>query len=316
VRIADATLIAAYLTRVDWTRVFTLDTPRYAPDYLTAGAADRLPWRAFAEVVPLLWRGRIDESDLDVAVVPKSLTWSNQDVNVYVGRPAGPRLRSYLDLTGNGFVAVFAWHVAVASELSAALGCDVYVTHGFNPHDSSPDAHSVTAKFHTHLHIPDLARRRPVVASALSHFERLTLIEPYAVVLWDLVSQSLAARGRGSRWHGRAGFGFVTLRAPLDDRVADDLHVLFDLLTNVHRTYLDLVDMFTAGDIEPVTGHDRYVPLPEAERRRRLAVFETGAASWLSEESLAVLRYLARNLRHANARSAPRSTRITTARQT
>jgi hypothetical protein len=139
VNVADATLIAAHLARVDWDRVSTLDTCRYAPDYLPAATADRLPWSAFADAVPTLLRGSIDGADLDVVIVPKSLTWSDRDVNVYAGSPAGPPLRSYLDLSEHAFVAVFAWHIAVARELSVALGCDVYVTHGFNPQDSSPD---------------------------------------------------------------------------------------------------------------------------------------------------------------------------------
>jgi hypothetical protein len=165
VEIADATLIATYLAQVDWARVYMLDTRRYAADYLSAGMADRLSWAQFAGSVPAVFRGTLHGGGLDVLVVPKSLTWSDQDVNAYVGSDAGTRVRSCLDLTEPAFVAVFAWHVAVAREVSLALGHDVYVTHGFNPHDTSPDAHSVAAKFHTHLHIPDLERRRPVVPS-------------------------------------------------------------------------------------------------------------------------------------------------------
>jgi hypothetical protein len=132
VRIADATLVAGYLARVDWDRVFALDTRRYAPDYLPVATADRLPWRAFTDAVPSLFRGTIAGAGLEVVVVAKSLTWSDRDVNVYLGAPGGAPLRSYLDLTENSFVAVFAWHIAVACELSTVLGCDVYVTHGFN----------------------------------------------------------------------------------------------------------------------------------------------------------------------------------------
>jgi hypothetical protein len=313
--IAAATLVAAQLGRVDWARVFTLDTRRYAPDYLPAATADRVPWRAFAGAVPSLFRGGLDEAGLEVVVVPKSLTWSDRDVNVYLGSAGGPPLRSYQDLTEDAFVAVFGWHIAVASVLSAALGRDVYVTHGFNPQDSSPDAHSVTAKFHTHLHVPDLRRRRPVVASALSHFDRLALIEPYAVVVWDLVSRLLAERYPGSRWRAAAGFGFVTVTVPLDHLIDDDLRILYRLLADVHRSYLDLVSVFTAGHAEQATGHERYIPRPRGERHRRLSEFEASNAGWLSTESIAVLRYLAGNLAHAEPRDAPRSTRIATAGQ-
>lgn len=314
VAFTDATLIAAYLARVDWARVFTLDTRRYAVDYLPAGAADRLSWAEFAAVAPTLVRGTVHGGDLDAIVVPKSLTWSDRDVNIYVGSVTGPQVRSYLDLAEPAFVAVFAWHVAVAHEVSSAAGCDVYVTHGFNPQDSSPDAHSVTAKFHTHLHIPDVNRRRPVVLAALTHFDRLTVIEPYSVVLWDLLRRWLAEYGPVSRWRTAAGFGFVSVAVPLDGLLADDLHLLFGLLAEVHRVYLQLVDVFTGGTVEPRTGHERYVPLPRGERDRRLSAF-VEHAGWLSAESVAVLLYLARNLAHAEPRDSSRSTRITTARQ-
>jgi hypothetical protein len=162
--------------------------------------------------------------------------------------------------------------------------------------------------------VPDLARRRPAVASALSHFDRLTLIEPYAVVACDLVRRWLAKHGVRSRWRVVAGCGLVSLYAPLDDATGDDLRALARLLADLHRAYLDLVAVFTDRRTEQATGHQRYVPRACAERQQRLAVFESGA-SWLSEQSAAVLRYLARNLAPAQPRDAPRSIRIAMAGQ-
>ncbi|GAB3811551.1 hypothetical protein [Micromonospora zhanjiangensis] len=312
--IADAMLIPMYLSQIDWARVYELDTRRYAADYLPMGTADRLSWAQFAESVPAMFRGTLHGSDSDVLVVAKSLTWSDQDVNVYVGSENRPQVRSFLDLTEPAFVAVFAWHIAVAREVSSALGHEVYVTHGFNPQDSSPDAHSVAAKFHTHLHIPDLERRRPVVPAGLSHFDRLAVIEPYSVVLWDALRHFLTARGSRSRWRTAPGFGFISIVTPLDDMLADDLRLLFALLADVHSTYLELVEVFTAGRVEQRTGHERYVPLPPGERDHRLSTF-TECAEWLSADSAAVLRYLARNLAPADARDSPGSRRISSARQ-
>lgn len=312
---ADATLIAAHLAQVDWGRVFTLDTRRYAPDY--PPMAERMSWPAFTDAVPVLFRrDSLGGEGLEAVIVPKSLTWSDRDVNVYIGSATGPAVRSFLDLGERAFAAVFSWHVALARELSAELGCDVYVTHGFNPRDSSPDAHSVTAKFHTHVHVPGLAGRRPAMPSALSHFDRLALIEPYSVVAWDLLTRLLAERGAASRWRAAAGHGYLTLFAPLErSALDDDLRTVARLLAEVHRTYLGLVEVFTAQETERATGHDRYMPRPRAERHRRLAAFEDAGAGWLSEESVAVLRYLARNLADAEPRDSPGSRRIATAGQ-
>ena len=307
---AGSVLIPTYLARVEWSKVSTLDTRRYSANYLAASEADRLPWREFRDAVPVLWSGTLADG-LDVLVVAKSLTWSDRDVNVYVGAVDPPSLRSYLDLGQAAFVAVFDWHISLAREVSRMLDRDVYVTHGFNPEDTSPDAHSVTAKFHTHVHVPDLAARRPVVATNLSHFDRLTLIEPYSTVLWDVIARWLRGSGASSRWRGRSCFGFVNLTCPLDTRTRDDLHELSRLLDEVHRSYLELVGLFTDGRTERRTGHHRYVPLPAAERKRRLASFVCANSDWLSAESAALLTYLATNLIPARPRDAPRSTRIT-----
>ena len=112
-----------------------------------------------------------------------------------------------------------------------------------------------------------------------------------------------------------AGFGFVSLYAPLDDAIGDDLRALAGLLADLHRTYLDLVAVFTDRRTERATGHERYVPRPCAERQQRLAAFEAGGAGWLSDESAAVLRYLARSLAPAQLRDSPHSIRIVTAGQ-
>jgi hypothetical protein len=312
--IARATLIAAHLAQVNWDRVYTLDTRRYAPAYLPSETANRLSWRAFVDAVPAMHRGVIGGTTLEAVIVSKSVTWSDRDVNVYIGSPAGPALRSYLDLDEDRFAAVLGWHVALARELTMELGCDVYVTHGFNPLDSSPDAHSVTSKFHTHVHVPDLVRRHRVAASMLSHFDQLTLIEPYAVVAWDIVRRSLAERGP-TRWRQVAGFGFISLYSPLDQQTDDDLRVLSGLMADLHHVYLRLVEVFTAGQTERSTGYGRFVPRPPGERRQRLAAFESASASWLSGESTDVLRYLANGLTPAEPRDTPQSTRIATAEQ-
>jgi hypothetical protein len=104
--ITRGTLIAAHLAQVDWSKVYTLDTPRYAADYLTAETADRLPWTEFIAAVPALHCCGIAGTSLEAVVVPKSVTWSDRDVNLYVGSPTGQGLRSYLDLDANLFAAV------------------------------------------------------------------------------------------------------------------------------------------------------------------------------------------------------------------
>lgn len=308
------TLVPRWMARVQRERVFVLHTRRYGPDYLPATEADRLPWAAFRDAVPSLFRGPLGIAGLEAIVVAKSLTWSDRDVNIYVGSPSSRMPKSYLDLSSSSFAATFGWHVELARCVSESLGRDVYVTHGFNPEDCSPDAHSVTAKFHTHLHIPNTRQRWRVGVDQLSNFERLALIEPYSVVFWDFAHWFLRGRA-ASQWRQAAGFGFLSLEtAPLLPP-AHGMGVLHELLTAMHYKYQELVAVFTDGTCECDTGCERYLPRSRPDRERALSDFVASNEVWLSAESVALLGYLARNLVAAGVRESPRSTRITTVAQ-
>jgi hypothetical protein len=307
---ADATLIAAHLARLDWTRVYVLDTRRYAANYLSAAQVDSLPWPALRDALPTLWRGKVPGTRLDAIAVPKSVTWSDRDLNLYLGAPRGPTPKSYLDLDENTFVAAFAWQLATARRAAAELGRDVYVTHGFNPSDSCPDGHSVSAKFHTHVHVPDLSHRRRVGPGELTRFERLCLIEPYAVIAADRAAHLLADQPHPPRWRLAPGAGCLWASTHLDGQIGDDLRSLWHLLAGLNLTYQQLVDVFTDQTVEQATGHHRCVPRSTADRRERLDAFTDRHTTWLSAESHAVLRYLARALRPAAPRDTLTSLRL------
>lgn len=308
------TLIPRYLAQVQWDRVFVLQTHRYAPDYLTAAEADRSPWTLFRDAVPALFSGSLGIAGVEAIVVAKSLTWSDQDVNIYLGSSSSRALKSYLDLPAAMFVAIFGWHIDLACWVSESLGRDVYVTHGFNPDDRSPDAHSITAKFHTHLHVPNTSQRYRVGMHQLSNFERLALIEPYSVIFKDFASWFLRSRV-AARWRLVARFGFFSLETSLAHPPAHDMYVIYELLAAMHNKYQELVGVFTDGTCEPTTGCDRYLPRPRQDRDRALSSFVAVNDAWLSADSLALLGYLARNIVAADARDNPRSTRITRAAQ-
>lgn len=308
------TLIPRYLAQVQWDRVFVLDTRRYGPDYFTAAEVDRLPWVAFRDAVPALFGGSLGIAGVEAIVVAKSLTWSDRDVNIYLSSSSPQALKSCLDLPAAMFVAIFEWHIELVSLVSASLGCDVYVTHGFNPEDRSPDAHSVTAKFHTHLHVPNTSQRYGVRVNQLSNFERLALIEPYSVVFADFARWFLRDR-RTSRWHLVAGFGFFSLETSLAHPRTHEMHVLHELLAALHHKYQELVAVFTDGTCEHNTGCQRYLPRPLPDREGALSSFVAANDAWLSADSIALLIYLARNIVAAGTRDSPRSIRIIRAAQ-
>jgi hypothetical protein len=274
---------------------------RNASDYLTAAQADRLSWALFCDAVPALFGGSLGIAGLEVTVVAKSLTWSDRDVNIYLGSSSPRAPKSYLDLPATAFVTTFGWHIELARRVSATLGHDVYVTHGFNPDDHSPDTHSITAKFHTHLHVPNTSQRYLARANRLSNFERLALIEPYSVVFADYASWFLPGRV-ASRWRLVTGFGFFSLETSLAYPPVRDMHVLHELLTALHHKYQELVAVFTDGTCERDTGCDRYLPRPGPDRDCALSRFVASNDAWLSTDAIALLGYLARNIVAAGAR--------------
>lgn len=311
---APSTLIAMFLARVNWARVSKVDTRRYLPQYVTSAEAERLPWREFVDRLPVLFAERDELDDLEMVAVAKSLTWSDRDLNLYVGAPTRS-VRSFLDFSRAEFTAVFGWHLRLASRVSAAVGCDVYVTHGFNPHDTSPDAHSIASRFHTHLHIPQISGRYEVAPGGLTHFERLALIEPYAEVFYDRAVAFLDSRG-GGPWRAAPGFGFLTLTAPLSAGAASaGLHVLYELLSDLHAGYRHVTAAITDGAEEKLTSCARLVPRPRPDRRARMAEFLTANTDWLSESSAGLLTYLARHIQPAVARDHPQSRQIAIAGQ-
>lgn len=83
------------------------------------------------------------------------------------------------------------------------------------------DRPASTRKFHTHVHVPDLAGRRIAVPSTLSRFDRLALIEPYAVVVWDLARrwladspQSIRVVAAGQAWIAKGLSGALNFVVP------------------------------------------------------------------------------------------------------
>jgi len=311
---ARSTLLAAFLARVDWTRVCKVDTRRYSPHYVTGADAERLPWSVFVDRLPVLFTCPPGLGGLEIVGAAKSVTWSDRDLNIYVGRQDGP-VRSFWDFTADEFVAVFGWHLELACQVSAMLDRDVYVTHGFNPEDTSPDAHSVAARFHTHFHIPQTHGRCRVDPHRLTHFERLALVEPYSEVCWDRAAAFLADRGPGP-WLTAPGLGFFSLAAPLRPAITTAaLSVLGQLLGDLHVVYRQVVAAVTDGGEESRTGCARYVPRTRPEREARMATFLAANAGWLSGESAGLLAYLTQYVKPAAPRENPRSTRIASAAQ-
>src|ERR1700677_1301579 len=101
-------LLAHSLETLDRGEFYTLETPRYGANYLTNEAANELPWEEFRDFSGAVHNTKIGQSDLEAIVVPKSVTWSDRDVNIYVGSPQR-EVSSFLDFARDDFSIVFGW---------------------------------------------------------------------------------------------------------------------------------------------------------------------------------------------------------------
>lgn len=307
----DPGLLLRSLEGVDWHEVYTLDTKRYAPNYLDNQSANDLPWEEFRDNCGAVYGTSI--GDLEALVVPKSVTWSDRDVNIYVGS-SQKEVKSFLDFTRSEFSEVFGWHVGIAVDLSGKTGESVYCTHGFNPEDTSPDAHSVRAKFHTHIHIPDTISRSIVDLDSLDRFQQLMLIEPFSGVYWDFADAYLKD-SHLPEWKPSQGDGYFSLQAKLSASDRISLAKVHDLLSALTSKYEEVVDIFTDRRVEAATGYRRYIPRDPETREKLLDRFTHENGAWLSAASIDLLHYLGRNIRAATPRTHERPMEITNSGQ-
>ena len=290
-------LLATALEAVDLSQVHMVDTRRYKATYPTSEAANTATWPKLLKLLPVLATTRIPATEISAAVVAKSITWSDQDVNIYVGAE-GRTLRSFLDLGAADFESVFDWHIRVARSLADSKGVTVHVSHGFNPFDSMPGLHSIRDQLHTHIHIPCDATRRTVPLDQMTCYEQLELIEPFTKVFDDR-----------ARYYATAGH----LIGPVEARTGHlrlrggpgSLIGIHGLLSDLYQVYESASRTLTAGDTEAATGHSRYIPRPQPERLARMAAFIDRNSAWISTESVDLLRYLAINVVDAAPRTDP-----------
>lgn len=308
-RDAEPGLLSPSLASVDWNEVYRLDTKRYTPNYLSNQIANDMPWEEFRNACGAIYSTLIEGSNLEALVVPKSVTWSDKDTNIYIGSTQR-EVRSFLDFSRDDFSDVFGWNVSIAVDLSAKTGEDIYCTHGFNPEDTSPDAHSVRTKFHTHIHIPDKVSRSKIDPGSLNTFEQLMLVEPFSEVYWDF-AYSYLKNGYFSEWAPTRGNGYFSLQTRLSVSNKDSLVKVYDLLSALKDKYKEAVDVFTDRRTEDVTGYQRYIPRDHEARMELLDQFIEANRGWLSAHSIALLHYLGENIRAATPRDPEQPVGIT-----
>lgn len=289
-----------------------LGTATYRPHYMTGEAANTLPWNRFVDQARPLSSREIPNTDLEVAVIPKSHTWSQRDINIYVGSPTR-EIRDFTDFSSQEFGLVMDWHVAVAKQIASQTGEEVYVTHGFNPDDTAPDAHSVRAKFHTHITIPDTEGITTKSVNELTVFERLTLIEPFSDVYWDYV-RNHAMKDNPNFALSRSK-GYFSAATEIAERNVDPYERVYDTLLAMKGKYDEVVGVITDGQEEEQTGYQRFIPRPRAEREAGMETFIEVNSEWLGDRASGLLRHLATDIQPAEPRNAPGSTAINSARQ-
>jgi len=293
--------------------VYTLATKQYRRNYFSNEEVNAIPWAEFRLRSNSIAYTTIPGTNLEALVVPKSRTWSSQDTNVYVGSD-DKLVQSFSDFSKEEFEAVFDWHISIGLHLSQMYNKDVHISHGFNPEDTAPDAHSVRSKFHTHVYIPDFQHRERVSIKDLSWFDRLKLVEPYSGLYYDYAKEFFDNNELGCiDLQKNEGHFSLTKSIKTIDR--QYWATLYELLKGMNDKYEEIVEIFTDRTIESKTQHKRFIPRVAQERLTLLDHFLTKNQNWLTARSISLIRGLANDIRSATPRQTPNSTHISNSSQ-
>ena len=113
-------LLLKSLKELDSFSVQRLRTRRYRTNYLMNNEANTSTWSDFCDKSPSLLRGQIPDADLDFSVISKSVTWSDRDVNIFVGTDLRP-IQSVFDFSEVEFTHVFKFHQEITEWTSKQL---------------------------------------------------------------------------------------------------------------------------------------------------------------------------------------------------
>lgn len=282
-----------------------LSTPYYFEPKMTTDEANQFSWSAFKEKLNPVTTITNPAIDLEFAVTPKNIAWSTHDVNVYTGSER-KYVEEITDLSQQEGSLFFKLNFLLARELVSNDLPKIHVSLGFNPRDFSSGHHSIR-RLHTHLYAAQGKLLEKYLESAeygtLDWFQRLTFIEPFAVLYHDFILAQINKWGFQdliSDLKPEFNSGYTSMHLKPNISSAD----IFAFISTIYETmkieYNEIASVFTDGTIDDKTG--KFTPRSRSEREARLDLYLATKSEVFSERSTTLLKYLAKNLKEAKSR--------------
>lgn len=288
-----------------------LTTARYFEPQMGRDEANAATWSEFRARMKPLAVMALEQSSVECLVVPKTVPWGMEDVTIFAGEEGRElyELDDFTDAEGESFLRT---NFTLAEELLAQGDYDgIQVTIGFNRNDLSVGHHSVL-KIHSHIRVVpseiDMSRREVRDWHSLKRFDKLAFIEPFSTLHHDYIKNATSNGlfGKFLTASPEEGTGYTALHLER----SESLPKMFDQLKAMYQgmkvEYRHIADIFTDGFIDPTT--TKFVPRPREDRVARLEQYLQSRGDLYSARSVAVLRYLAQNIKVATPRSHDDST--------
>lgn len=281
-----------------------METPEYYSDRLTPEETRELTWNEFKGRLHSLRILKDPQTGLELVISRKSPTWTYQDLNMYAGNE-GRTVRTIEDLDDTEGHLFLQINTKVAQELLDKENREVNVSVGYNVEDNLPGQHSIPTRLHSHIFVSRdrgiEENRAPVRWKDLDWFKRLSVVEPFAPLYRDFVEDLVKQHETLSDFLLSQEVvmhpGYISMQLADQASVYQAFPEIKALLHSMRQEYEELEQVFTDKRVDHST--NRYIPRLENERRVLAQEFTKKNESWLSQESIDILYYLASNLRRA-----------------
>lgn len=286
--------------------------PTYGPAHMSIDEANSLPWEQFSmRMYPVASIASLDK-ETEFIFVPKNVNWTTHDLTIFAGKKnddGNNLICEFLDFSHQACLDLFRLHFEIARKLIDNHHGRIQFAVGYNPLDFSPGHHSLR-RFHTHLRSLGFDIDNDFLGTIdwkdTTWFERLTVVEPFSVVYYDCFKNclekglfsDLSPRDLQIKKGGYLSLNFDNLSNI--KQFSDQFRLLYQYLKNL---YTMAESIFTNRCIDPET--KRYIPLDRITLLKNLGIFLESNRSILSDESISLLTYLARNLKYATRKTQP-----------
>ncbi len=279
---------------------------------------DTMPYGELINCMPFFYRERVKETGLELVAIENDLPWCDRDVTLFALGPSDPHLIG--DLQPSERDRFFSANRRIIDRALVMPDCvEAYVGIGFNPEDDAYGCHTIK-RLHAHVCCLDeeyLRSRQPATSSdRRDPYYRMVYFEPFTPVFADFIkgfsdNNSSTIRPKLHSLDTNAEGSLISLKYPRQLFATPQMNLhLCDMLADLSSQYSKLEQVYTDRVVDPTT--NRFLPLDKDEIRKRLDSY-LGETSLLSQQSIALLEYLAQHITRAEPRKKPTS--IENARQ-